>query len=77
MFGAGTACIVCPVERILYKDEWLNIPTMKDGGPVVNKFLNDLTDIHVSFSEYKIWLERSCTVKPSDTMNLFLRKHGT
>ncbi|KAL5006598.1 hypothetical protein ScPMuIL_015404 [Solemya velum] len=45
MFGAGTACIVCPVERISYKDEWLDIPTMKDGGPVVSKFLKDLTDI--------------------------------
>merc|ERR1712096_21597 len=27
MFGAGTACVVCPIKRILYMEESLYIPT--------------------------------------------------
>jgi len=27
MFGAGTACVVCPIKRILYMDQSLYIPT--------------------------------------------------
>ncbi|KAJ8298780.1 hypothetical protein KUTeg_022840, partial [Tegillarca granosa] len=45
MFGAGTACVVCPVEQILYNDEHLFIPTMKDGAPLTNRFYKSLTDI--------------------------------
>jgi len=45
MFGAGTACIVCPIERIIYEGKNLNIPTMTNGAPVTTKFLNELTDI--------------------------------
>ncbi|XP_076115715.1 branched-chain-amino-acid aminotransferase, cytosolic-like isoform X1 [Mytilus galloprovincialis] len=46
MFGAGTACVVSPVEKILYIDNMLNIPTMSDGAPVTMRFLKELTDIH-------------------------------
>ena len=48
MFGAGTACVVCPVERILYQDEDLHIPTMDTGAELSRKFLDVLTDIQVS-----------------------------
>lgn len=30
MFGAGTACVVCPIKRILYLDQPLYIPTPVD-----------------------------------------------
>lgn len=31
MFGAGTACIVCPVERIVYQGKSYNLATMDKG----------------------------------------------
>ncbi|XP_072215928.1 branched-chain-amino-acid aminotransferase, cytosolic-like isoform X2 [Excalfactoria chinensis] len=31
MFGAGTACIVCPISKILHKGKHLHIPTMENG----------------------------------------------
>ncbi|KAK3102307.1 hypothetical protein FSP39_010377 [Pinctada imbricata] len=45
LFGAGTACVVCPVEKILYNNEMLQIPTMSEGAPVAMKFYNTLLDI--------------------------------
>ncbi|XP_025047112.1 branched-chain-amino-acid aminotransferase, cytosolic isoform X1 [Alligator sinensis] len=45
MFGAGTACVVCPVSKILYNNENLNIPTMENGPQLATRFLNKLTDI--------------------------------
>lgn len=47
MFGAGTACVVCPISRILYVNEELNIPTMKNNAELSRRFLNVLTDIQV------------------------------
>ncbi len=31
MFGAGTACIVCPVERIVYEGKNYDLATMNKG----------------------------------------------
>jgi hypothetical protein len=31
MFGAGTAAIVCPVERIVYEGKSYNLATMDKG----------------------------------------------
>ncbi len=31
MFGAGTAAIVCPVERIVYEGKSYDLPTMDKG----------------------------------------------
>ncbi|XP_033646192.1 branched-chain-amino-acid aminotransferase, cytosolic-like [Asterias rubens] len=45
IFGAGTACVVCPVSSILYKDEDLEIPTMKNGAKLATRFYNELNDI--------------------------------
>lgn len=45
MFGAGTACVVCPIDRILYMDEELLIPTMDNGAELSRRFLDVLTDI--------------------------------
>ncbi|XP_046863403.1 branched-chain-amino-acid aminotransferase, cytosolic-like [Xenia sp. Carnegie-2017] len=45
IFGAGTACVVCPVKDILYKDEMLHIPTMENGPKIARRFYKELTDI--------------------------------
>ncbi|XP_048682985.1 branched-chain-amino-acid aminotransferase, cytosolic isoform X3 [Caretta caretta] len=45
MFGAGTACVVCPISKILYKGKNLHIPTMENGPQLATRFLNQLTDI--------------------------------
>ena len=46
-FGAGTACVVSPVEKILYKSQWLDIPTMSEGAPLTMRMYNTLLDIQV------------------------------
>ncbi|KAG8438551.1 hypothetical protein GDO86_004932, partial [Hymenochirus boettgeri] len=45
MFGAGTACVVCPVSKVFYKNENLYIPTMENGPKMAKRFLQELTDI--------------------------------
>ncbi|XP_054845258.1 branched-chain-amino-acid aminotransferase, cytosolic isoform X3 [Eublepharis macularius] len=45
MFGAGTACVVCPISTILYMGENLHIPTMENGPQIATRFLKQLTDI--------------------------------
>jgi len=46
IFGSGTACIVCPVDKILYNDEFINIPTIENGGfKIAERFYKELTDI--------------------------------
>ena len=47
MFGTGTACVVCPVEKIKYMGQTLDIPTMKET-KVTGRFYKQLTDIQVS-----------------------------
>lgn len=45
MFGSGTACVVCPIEALLYKGQKLDIPTMKNGAPLMSRFAKELNDI--------------------------------
>lgn len=45
MFGAGTACVVCPIERINFKNKNYTIPTMHKGAPHMNYFLTELNSI--------------------------------
>lgn len=45
MFGAGTACIVCPVERIVYEGKEYKLKTMDKGAPLTNRFHDELVDI--------------------------------
>ncbi|XP_059490335.1 branched-chain-amino-acid aminotransferase, cytosolic [Neocloeon triangulifer] len=45
LFGAGTACVVCPVSSILYQGQTLKIPTMEYDVPVHQRILKTLTDI--------------------------------
>lgn len=44
MFGAGTACVVCPVERVSYKGKNYQIPTMREGN-FMQKFSDELLAI--------------------------------
>lgn len=46
MFGAGTACVVCPIDGILYKGEKLSVPTMTKGATIMNRISKELNDIH-------------------------------
>lgn len=45
IFGAGTACVVCPVGRIHYLNEDLIIPTLEHKESLTMRFLKTLTDI--------------------------------
>ncbi|CAL9692853.1 unnamed protein product [Knipowitschia caucasica] len=45
VFGAGTACVVCPVGSLLYKGQTYHIPTMKNGPDLAKRFYTELTDI--------------------------------
>uniref|UniRef100_A0A3P8X0P4 Branched-chain-amino-acid aminotransferase n=1 Tax=Cynoglossus semilaevis TaxID=244447 RepID=A0A3P8X0P4_CYNSE len=45
VFGAGTACVVCPVGSLLYKEKTYQIPTMENGPDLTKRFHKELTDI--------------------------------
>ncbi|CAJ0955305.1 unnamed protein product, partial [Mesorhabditis belari] len=57
MFGAGTACVVSPVDRILHKNQKTNtldelhIPTMRHNPSVMQRFYDVLTDIQYGRSD--------------------------
>ncbi|KAJ8023559.1 Branched-chain-amino-acid aminotransferase, cytosolic [Holothuria leucospilota] len=53
MFGAGTACVVCPVGSILYQGEQFEVPTMKDGGKLCSRFYQTLMDIQYGRMEHR------------------------
>jgi len=45
LFGSGTACVVCPVESILYEGHKYSIPTMVNNAPITTRLHKELTDI--------------------------------
>lgn len=45
LFGSGTACVVCPIERIHYESEDLAIPTMLQEEALFRWVLDTLTNI--------------------------------
>ncbi|CAF91454.1 unnamed protein product, partial [Tetraodon nigroviridis] len=47
VFGAGTACVVCPVGSLLYRGQTFQIPTMQNGPDLAKRFYKELTDIQV------------------------------
>lgn len=53
LFGAGTACVVCPIERILYGGQWLEIPTMINNAPITMRLHKELTDIQYGITPSK------------------------
>jgi branched-chain amino acid aminotransferase len=52
-FGSGTACVVCPIESFVYKDQKLRIPTMDNGAPIMSRFSKELNDIQYGRVEHK------------------------
>jgi len=52
MFGAGTACIVCPVERVRYGEEDVQIPTPEGPASLTHRFLDTLMDIQYGRVEH-------------------------
>ncbi|XP_013778427.1 branched-chain-amino-acid aminotransferase, cytosolic-like isoform X1 [Limulus polyphemus] len=56
IFGSGTACIVCPVNRIHYMGHDYHIPTMEHVQPLNLRFLKTLTDIQYGRIPHK-WAE--------------------
>eukprot|EP00794_Sanderia_malayensis_P018105 gene18105-19914_t len=51
MFGAGTACVVCPINKILYKDEFVEIPTT-DKASLAGRFYKELNDIQYGVKDH-------------------------
>ena len=47
VFGAGTACLVCPINKILYKGEDLVISESLEPMELTKRFYNEICDIHV------------------------------
>lgn len=45
VFGSGTACVVCPVGSLLYRDKTYQIPTMQNGPDLAKRFHKELTDL--------------------------------
>uniref|UniRef100_A0A1E1XA98 branched-chain-amino-acid transaminase n=1 Tax=Amblyomma aureolatum TaxID=187763 RepID=A0A1E1XA98_9ACAR len=45
MFGCGTACVICPIERLYHRGENLHIPTMEQSSPLASRILKAITDI--------------------------------
>ncbi|CAH1258913.1 BCAT2 [Branchiostoma lanceolatum] len=57
LFGAGTACVVCPIDRILYGEKDLHIPTMDTGAVVCRRLYQELTDIQFGRVSHE-WVRR-------------------
>ncbi|CAH1787509.1 unnamed protein product [Owenia fusiformis] len=55
IFGAGTACVVSPVERIQYMGEDYHIPTMEQKDPIWNRCWKELTDIQLGRNAPHAW----------------------
>lgn len=45
VFGAGTACVVCPVGSLLYRGQTFQIPIEQNGTELAQRFYKELTDI--------------------------------
>lgn len=58
MFGAGTACVVSPVGKILYRNplsklfEEILIPTMSSKDNLMQRFNDYIMDIQVKYCYY-------------------------
>jgi branched-chain amino acid aminotransferase len=58
VFGCGTAAIIAPVNRILYKEVWYDVPVDVNDpsapiGPYALKFLNTLQDIQYGVTNHE------------------------
>jgi len=62
LFGAGTACVVCPVDKIVHKDETISIPTMENGPRIAMQIYQELTDIQYGRKphEWSVVIDPDC-----------------
>lgn len=60
IFGAGTACAVCPVGRITFKGQDLTIPTADSKDQLNLRFLKALTDIQYGKINPHPWTQIVC-----------------
>ena len=51
-FGAGTAAIISPVNRIHYEGENIEVPTGDSAGPISESFWRQLCDIQYGITEH-------------------------
>ncbi|RUS80007.1 hypothetical protein EGW08_012241 [Elysia chlorotica] len=56
VFGAGTACIVCPVGKILYQGKDLHITDTESAGPLTKRLYTEISDIHY-YRKPHSWME--------------------
>ncbi|XP_062299827.1 branched-chain-amino-acid aminotransferase, cytosolic [Scomber scombrus] len=45
LFGSGTACMICPIEDIVYQGENLHIPCQEENSQLTSRIAKELTDI--------------------------------
>merc|ERR1711974_211169 len=74
VLGAGTACIVCPVDKILYQGEELCINTMEDPEHLTNRIYKELSDIHFYRTPHH-WMEDVEDDLGGDIVKSFLARH--
>lgn len=60
MFGAGTACCVCPVGKIKFLGQDIDIPTMSAKDPLNMRFLKALSDIQYGNVAAHPWTDVVC-----------------
>jgi branched-chain amino acid aminotransferase len=66
MFGAGTACVVAPVNKVLYKNkltkeyENLHIPTMETKNNIMMRFYDTINDVMYGRAEWPGWMRTVC-----------------
>ena len=56
LFGAGTACTVCPINNILYQGKSVSIPTMVNDAPMTMRLHKALTDIQFGKVSKENWM---------------------
>ena len=61
LFGAGTACVVCPVDKIVYRTKQdvmrtLHIPTMAQQPCLMQKFFDTVTRIQYGEVKRPEWM---------------------
>jgi branched-chain amino acid aminotransferase len=56
VFGSGTACVVCPVNKIMFKGQELSIPGTDNPKSLAQRFFKDINDIHY-YRKAHNWME--------------------
>jgi len=60
VFGTGTACVVCPVEKIQFEGIDYSLPTMEHQECLNIRLLNELISIQYGEKEFRDWTTVVC-----------------